>query len=61
VKYTDLGSTGLAVSRVCLGTWSYGGDWGDADLEIGKEVVRTARDQGVNFFDTARAYGPGRG
>ncbi len=44
-----------------LGTWQFGNPWGD---EVGDEhalnIMRTAYEQGVTFFDTADIYGLGR-
>ncbi|WP_336037539.1 aldo/keto reductase [Halobacterium yunchengense] len=55
-----LGSTGLEVSEVGLGTWEIGGDWGDVADEEGKAAVRAALGAGVTFLDTADVYGDGR-
>lgn len=59
MKYTYLGRTGLYVSRVALGLWQAGGEWGAVDEagEIG--TIRRALDLGINFFDSAQAYGFG--
>jgi aryl-alcohol dehydrogenase-like predicted oxidoreductase len=54
-----LGGTDLEVSRVCLGTWQFGGEWGAIDREQAIASVSRARELGVNFFDTAQAYGFG--
>jgi aryl-alcohol dehydrogenase-like predicted oxidoreductase len=51
--------TRLGVSRIALGTWQLGGDWGSFDEREAIEVIRTARDVGVNLFDTAQADGFG--
>jgi aryl-alcohol dehydrogenase-like predicted oxidoreductase len=59
VDYTRLGRTDLHVSRVCFGTWQFGGDWGSVEREQAKAGVRRALELGVNFFDTAQAYGFG--
>lgn len=59
MEYTEFGSTGLRVSRVCFGTWAFGGEWGEQDLAANKAAVRKALDLGINFFDTAQAYGFG--
>ncbi|MFF5483553.1 aldo/keto reductase [Streptomyces sp. NPDC012935] len=56
---TTLGKSGLKVSRIAFGTWQLGGDWGGFAEEGVKTAVRRAREQGVNFFDTAQAYGFG--
>ncbi|MGZ4201386.1 MAG: aldo/keto reductase [Thermoleophilaceae bacterium] len=59
MQYTSLGATGLDVSRVCFGTWQFGGDWGGIDRDEAIAAVRTARELGINFFDTAQGYGWG--
>ncbi|MBQ6642718.1 MAG: aldo/keto reductase [Saccharopolyspora sp.] len=55
-----LGKTGLDVSRIAFGTWQLGGEWGSFDEDAAVAAIRHAREQGVNFFDTAQAYGFGR-
>ncbi|QPP05073.1 aldo/keto reductase [Streptomyces bathyalis] len=59
MRTTTLGSTGLEVSRVAYGTWQLGGDWGPFDEDAATAAIRRARDLGINFFDTAQAYGFG--
>ena len=59
MKYIELGKSGLTVSRICFGTWQFGGDWGAVDRDEGIAAVRAALDRGVTFFDTAQAYGFG--
>ena len=61
MQYTRLGSTGLQVSRICLGTMSFGNseEW-MVELEKAKPIVKRAVDLGVNFFDTANLYSNGR-
>jgi hypothetical protein len=59
MKTTTLGRTGLEVSRIAFGTWQLGGDWGDFDEDAAITAIRRARELGVNFFDTAQAYGFG--
>jgi len=55
-----LGQTGYEVTEVGLGTWNIGGAaWGDVADEAGREVVRTALDEGVTVLDTADVYGDG--
>lgn len=60
IEYTNLGDTDLEVSRVCLGTWQFGGDWGSVDEATAKQIVERALELGINTFDTAEAYGWGR-
>jgi 1-deoxyxylulose-5-phosphate synthase len=62
MKYVNLGSTGLRVSRVCLGMMSYGNDserpW-VLDEDAAEPIVRAAADAGINFYDTADTYSGG--
>jgi aryl-alcohol dehydrogenase-like predicted oxidoreductase len=59
MDYTRLGQTDLHVSRTGFGTWSFGGEWGPVQAEESKAAIRRALDLGINFFDTAQAYGFG--
>jgi aryl-alcohol dehydrogenase-like predicted oxidoreductase len=59
MEYTQLGRTDLNVSRICFGTWSFGGDWGSVQEAESTAAVRRALELGINFFDTAQAYGFG--
>jgi aryl-alcohol dehydrogenase-like predicted oxidoreductase len=59
MKTTTLGRSGLHVSRIAFGTWQLGGDWGRFDEDAAITAIRRARELGVNFFDTAQAYGFG--
>jgi aryl-alcohol dehydrogenase-like predicted oxidoreductase len=59
MRYIELGKSGLTVSRICFGTWQFGGDWGSIDRDEAIAAVRAALDTGVTFFDTAQAYGFG--
>jgi aryl-alcohol dehydrogenase-like predicted oxidoreductase len=65
VKYTKLGSTGMDVSRICLGCMGFG----DAerwvhkwvlDEENSRPIIKMALELGINFFDTANVYSIGR-
>ncbi|GAB3046726.1 hypothetical protein GCM10027286_06740 [Virgibacillus ainsalahensis] len=58
----QLGKTDLYVNPIGLGTNAVGGHnlYPDLDEELGKKVVRTAIDSGMNFIDTAFSYGNGR-
>ncbi|GAA3585330.1 aldo/keto reductase [Amycolatopsis ultiminotia] len=51
---------GRAVSAVGLGCWQLGADWGSVDEADAMDVLHTAADEGVTFFDTADVYGDGR-
>jgi aryl-alcohol dehydrogenase-like predicted oxidoreductase len=57
---TILGRSGLEVSKIAFGTWQLGGDWGAFDEDTAIAAIHHARELGVNFFDTAQAYGRGR-
>ncbi|HKN99395.1 MAG TPA: aldo/keto reductase [Pseudonocardiaceae bacterium] len=64
MKYVKLGSTGLDVSRICLGCMSFGApDRGNhpwsLDEETSRPFIRRAVEAGINFFDTANAYSHG--
>ena len=62
MQYTNLGKTGMKVSRLCLGMMSYGAkSWREwvLDEEQAKPFVRRALDAGINFFDTADVYSLG--
>jgi hypothetical protein len=59
MKTTTLGRSSLVVSRIAFGTWQLGGDWGQFDEDAAVTAIRRARELGVNFFDTAQAYGFG--
>ncbi|MFF0519743.1 aldo/keto reductase [Actinomadura nitritigenes] len=54
MKYTQLGRTGLKVSRLVLGTMNFGRHTEEADAHA---IMDSALDAGVNFFDTANIYG----
>ena len=59
IIYKRLGNTEIEVSVVALGCWAFGGDamWGQQNDEDSIAAVNTALDKGINFFDTAEAYG----
>src|SRR5918998_69587 len=63
MQYVNLGSTGLRVSRLCLGMMSFGKhesrEWA-LDEEAAEPIVRRAVDGGVIFFDTADVYNGGQ-
>jgi aryl-alcohol dehydrogenase-like predicted oxidoreductase len=62
MRYTTLGSTGMTVSRICLGCMSYGTpDWRPWVLseEESRPFFRRAIEAGINFFDTADMYALG--
>ena len=62
MEYVNLGSTGLKVSRICLGCMSYGSSkWRDwvLDYDASKPFIQRALELGINFFDTADMYSKG--
>jgi aryl-alcohol dehydrogenase (NADP+) len=62
MNYTNLGRTGLKVSRICLGMMSYGSpEWRDWVLpeDEAHPFIKRALEMGINFFDTADAYSRG--
>jgi len=55
--YKFLGKSGLRVSEICLGTMSFGNQWGfGADEETSHQVLDAYREAGGNFLDTANKY-----
>lgn len=54
MKYTTLGRTGCTVSRLVLGTMNFGPETSEADSY---EIMDSALESGINFFDTANTYG----
>jgi aryl-alcohol dehydrogenase-like predicted oxidoreductase len=63
MEYTRLGSTGLKVSRICLGVMTYGDPaWRPWILseEAGRPFIKRALEHGITFFDTADMYSLGR-
>jgi len=64
MRYRKLGRTGLAVSEICLGTMTFGGDgfWkviGALEQETVTKLTKSAFDKGVTFIDTANIYSNG--
>jgi 1-deoxyxylulose-5-phosphate synthase len=62
MDYVNLGNTGLKVSRICLGTMTYGSKkWREWVLEEeeSRPFIRRALEVGINFFDTADMYSVG--
>jgi aryl-alcohol dehydrogenase-like predicted oxidoreductase len=62
---TPLGQTGLDITRVGLGAWAIGGGnwefgWGPQDDDESIAAIHHAMEQGINWIDTAAAYGFGR-
>jgi len=59
MEYTTLGTTGMSVSRICLGCMSFGSDEWMLDEDESRELIERAIDLGINFFDTANVYSSG--
>lgn len=64
MEYTKLGSTGLDISRLCLGCMTYGDPQSGAhswtlDEAQSRPLLRHAIENGINFFDTANSYSAG--
>lgn len=61
MRYRPLGQSGIEASVVALGAWAIGGwYWGGTDETQSIDAIHAAIDAGVNFIDTAPAYGLGR-
>jgi aryl-alcohol dehydrogenase-like predicted oxidoreductase len=61
MRYRKLGRTGIEVSEIGYGAWGIGGSqWGGADDDESIQALHRAIDLGLNFVDTALAYGEGR-
>ena len=61
MKYRKLGKTGFEVSEIGFGSWQLGGtEWGDQKDDDSLKALHLAIDRGVNFIDTAAAYGNGK-
>ncbi|HVT04419.1 MAG TPA: aldo/keto reductase, partial [Thermoanaerobaculia bacterium] len=62
MNYVNLGNTGVKVSRLCLGTMTYGSKKWRAwvlDESDSRPFIQTALERGINFFDTADMYSAG--
>ena len=53
MKYAVLGPTGVRVSRICVGTMTFGNPLDESQC---KNLVGYALDHGINYFDTADVY-----
>lgn len=58
MNHRVFGRDRIRVSEVGLGTWQLGSDWGPLDEARAREILATAVDRGIDFFDTADVYGP---
>lgn len=58
MQYRTLGSTGIETSVIGLGTWQFGGEWGqDFTPSEVDAILGTALEEGINLIDTAECYG----
>jgi aryl-alcohol dehydrogenase-like predicted oxidoreductase len=56
-RYRLLGNSGMRVSPICLGTMTFGTEWGfGSDLEESRRILDIYADRGGNFLDTANIY-----
>ncbi|HEY3396297.1 MAG TPA: aldo/keto reductase [Armatimonadota bacterium] len=61
MRYRPLGNSGIHASVVAFGAWAIGGwTWGGSDDQQAIAAVQAGLDAGINFLDTAPAYGLGR-
>jgi aryl-alcohol dehydrogenase-like predicted oxidoreductase len=59
MQHRYLGATGISVSTIALGTMNFS-DWGNTDRAETVRMIRDAVDAGIDFIDTADAYGAGQ-
>lgn len=57
MEYTFLGSTGVQVSKLCMGTMTFGDE---ADKDESAAMFKRCREAGINFFDCANVYSQGK-
>jgi aryl-alcohol dehydrogenase-like predicted oxidoreductase len=58
MRYRILGSTGLRVSVIGVGTWQFGGEWGRTFSQAEADaILDKAAELGINLIDTAECYG----
>lgn len=58
MKYRILGKTGMKVSVVGVGTWQFGGEWGEQyEQSKADRILGKAKELGINLIDTAECYG----
>jgi len=60
MRYKLLGKSGLRVSEICLGTMTFGEEWGwGASIDESRQIFDTFVEAGGNFIDTANGYTDG--
>jgi len=61
MEFRKIAGTETKTSRIGLGTWAIGGsEWGGTDEKKSIDTILSALDKGINFIDTAFAYGAGK-
>src|SRR5260370_24981587 len=60
MKTVAVGAGHLKVTPIAYGTWQFSGAWGPVDEQAAVAAIPRAGSAGINFFDTAQAYGFGR-
>lgn len=60
MKYREFGRTGWQLSEIGFGAWQLGGTWGKIDDKDSMKTLLYSFEKGINFVDTAIAYGNGR-
>lgn len=60
MKQRNYGTLQTPISEIGLGCWQFGGDFGPMPEERAMEIMSTAANGGITFFDTADVYGTGR-
>lgn len=60
MQLNPFGKDQTQISRVGLGCWQLGSDWGELDVSEANDILKASVDSGVTFFDTADVYGGGR-
>lgn len=59
MQHRQLGNSTLKLSEIGLGCWQFGGDFGPIDKQTVNDIIQSALEQNINFFDTADVYGGG--
>lgn len=60
MQQRQLGNSDLTVSEIGLGCWQFGGDFGPITEATVNQIIETALEQHISFYDTADVYGAGR-
>lgn len=60
IEKRELGNTGIEVTKIGVGLWAIGGsEWGEVKDQESLNMIDSALEMGINFFDTADVYGDG--